>query len=161
MRKMPPHSVLIKLFYYDEEIGMLRYKKNINSWCKKDAIAGETKLNKNRHQIVEINGWGSYMVSRLIFCYFHKKIPKGYVIDHISGDPSDNRIENLRCCSVRENMLNQKCHRKGASYGVCKSGNYYYPRIRVGSKRIKLGRFETEEEAKRAYDNALYEQEFS
>jgi uncharacterized gene 3.8 protein len=35
-------------------------------------------------------------------------VPKGMVIDHINGDKHDNRLENLRACTVAQNIANSK-----------------------------------------------------
>ena len=39
-------------------------------------------------------------------------IPYGYHIDHINGDIHDNRLENLRLCSLKENVRNSKLSTK-------------------------------------------------
>ena len=46
---------------------------------------------------------------RLVFMYVHGYMPKE--IDHINGNRSDNRIENLRDCSKAENLRNTKIPR--------------------------------------------------
>src|SRR5574343_534907 len=47
-----------------------------------------------------------YMAHRYIWEIFNGKISKGMVIDHKNGNSLDNRIENLRCVSISENLLN-------------------------------------------------------
>ena len=38
---------------------------------------------------------------------YHGVDPKNKVIDHCNGDPSDNRISNLRCVKQNINIMNQ------------------------------------------------------
>lgn len=55
-----------------------------------------------------------YSAHRLVYQMFVGEIPNGYVIDHINGNRSDNRLENLRCITQSENMYNaQKNGHKG------------------------------------------------
>jgi hypothetical protein len=82
-----------------------------------------------------------------------KDIPQGLEIDHINGNKIDNRIENLRLVTHRVNGQNRKEHRDGLLVGCVfyKREKKYYSRIRINSKRIYLGLYETEQEAHRAY----------
>lgn len=41
---------------------------------------------------------------RVVFMYHHGYMPK--IVDHINGDKSDNRIENLRAVSDSQNRMN-------------------------------------------------------
>lgn len=47
------------------------------------------------------------LIHRIIYLAWHGKIPNGYTIDHINRDRSDNRIQNLRCVTVKENNQNR------------------------------------------------------
>ena len=47
-------------------------------------------------------------VHRLVAHAFLGECPQGYVVDHINGDPSDNRKSNLRLCTHTENIHNSK-----------------------------------------------------
>lgn len=92
---------------------------------------------------------------------FHRLLMEGKEIDHINGDPLDNRLCNLRSVTHAENMRNVK-KRSGTSSkykGVswCKLTNTWYCYINVDGKRIKIGRFIDEEEAGRAYDERAKE----
>ena len=44
-----------------------------------------------------------YKAHRIIYEMHHGEIPEGMVIDHINGNKSDNRIENLQCVTDRYN----------------------------------------------------------
>ena len=45
-------------------------------------------------------------LARLIWESFNGPIPEGMTIDHINGEKADNRLDNLRCCTMRVNVLN-------------------------------------------------------
>lgn len=94
----------------------------------------------------------TYAIHRLIYVWHHGQIDGELQIDHINNIRTDNRIENLRLVSGRENMYNLK-ETKG--YSWCKGTNKWraYIRLPDGVKKA-LGRFDTEDEARTAYLNA-------
>lgn len=56
-----------------------------------------------------------YSVHRIIWEMFYGDIQKGMVIDHINGDPWDNRIENLRMVTQKQNVQNAKKSKRNTS----------------------------------------------
>lgn len=71
-------------------------------------------------------------------------------IDHINGDKGDNRLENLRYCTQRENL--QFFYSKTNKFmGAHKSPNGWRALITVRKKTITLGYFSSAEEAHKRY----------
>ena len=75
-----------------------------------------------------LDGQGYYMTQlnkvrfknhRYIWELFNGPIPEGFQIDHIDGNRSNNRLENLRVVSPSENSRNKKLQSNNTS-GVCK-----------------------------------------
>lgn len=90
---------------------------------------------------------------------FLMNCPKGKVVDHINGNGLDNRKENLRICTHRENLYNHKPHKnsKNLHKGVVFYKNKrkpYYSFIHVNGKTRYLGCYINAEEAALAYNQA-------
>jgi len=154
---------ILELFNYDKEDGRLYWKKRPSQRAKIGRLAG---CNSQGYRKVRYNGI-HYQAHRLIWIIEYRREPIGD-IDHINGNRGDNRIENLRECTRRENTSNKECHRKGHLVGTCyrkpcfkrkKSirpiNRPWQASIQLNGKRFYLGRFLTQEEAHHAYLNAL------
>lgn len=93
--------------------------------------------------------------------YFHRWI-LGYdgkdFIDHINGEPLDNRKSNLRIVKPVQNSQNRKAsvtNKSSGVRGVYWEQNKWRARIMIRGKRKDLGYFETVKEAKKAIDDEL------
>jgi len=94
---------------------------------------------------------------------------KNLQIDHIDHNGLNNQKGNLRVCTNAENQRNRKPNKNGTSKykGVCfyvskvkgKNGKIYewsrwLSDITINRKSIRIGYFNTEESAAKAYDKA-------
>lgn len=92
--------------------------------------------------------------------YMHRLVAgakPGELVDHIDGDSLNNRRENLRLCTRRENTLNARGKNSESGYkGVArvKHLNKWSARIMVHGKNLYLGVFVDAKEAALAYDAA-------
>lgn len=100
------------------------------------------------------------LIHRLIALCFLDKVEGKVNINHINGIKTDNKLSNLEYVNQRENILHSKIFllkKKSPFVSFSNKYNRFVPSIRINNKTIKLGRFKTEEEALRAYINALKE----
>lgn len=113
--------------------------KLITSKCKKGYIyPGVWFENKTYRFFAHIFAW--YVT--------YGKMPDNQ-IDHINGVRDDNRIINLRDVTNQQNQFNRKV--KGVTQ---RTNGKWRARIGINGKRISLGDFDTEEEARQAYLDA-------
>lgn len=115
------------------------------------------KLTGKNVGYIQTNGYtrvnlktGIYYLHRLIFLYHYGRWPVNQ-IDHIDGNPKNNRIENLREATNSQNNHNKGKPRsntsgyKGVSY--CKAAKKWEAYITIDTKRKYLGLFECPKEA--------------
>jgi hypothetical protein len=78
------------------------------------------------------------------------------IVDHVNGDTTDNRRENLRLCSHTQNMQNRKVSRSNRSgfKGIYPDKGRWRAEIQANGIKHRLGSFETPEAAAAAYQVA-------
>lgn len=112
---------------------------------------------------------GGYVVSNkmgLIHRLIMNASPDEYV-DHINGDTTDNRRENLRICSNANNIQNSGVRKNNTSgyKGVWwnERNQCWQAQIRSKGKRIHVGNFKCKHEAAKAWNAAAlkYHDEFA
>lgn len=138
--------------YFKYKNGVLIWKIKRRSDNKGDT-AGD--LNGQGYFRIMLN-CKRYLIHRLIFLYHHGYLPR--FIDHIDGNPSNNKIENLRECSSRQNQFNSKT-RKDNTSGVkgvhWKKGiKKWVAQISVNGKYKNLGSFSDIKDAESAVRKA-------
>jgi hypothetical protein len=90
-----------------------------------------------------------YGLHRAIWIYHNGNIPDGMHIDHIDRNPSNNCVENLRCCTPQQNEWN-KPH-----CGVRFESGKWRAKYSHNNQDKHIGMFDTEDEAKAAYFNTI------
>jgi hypothetical protein len=147
--------------YLEYVDGVLYWKQTALSPKMRGKKAGS--LERKGYIVLYFNG-KAHKCHRLIFLMHHGYLP--HIVDHINGDPLDNRIENLRAATHTQNT-NNAGPRKGTRSGLkgvsqIASGKWQAA-IRAEGRRLYLGAFDTPELAHVAYVNAAkqYHKDFA
>jgi hypothetical protein len=107
------------------------------------------KLHSGRYKVIGLHKNNkSYKLLQHQFIYYTATGKIVEQIDHINGDKTDNRIVNLREVTNQQNQHNQT---KAKGYNWNKKANKWQSQIRLNNKKIHLGLFDTEVEARNAY----------
>lgn len=140
-------------FAYSPETGIFTRKLVTGPNCAVGDPVG-SRL-KTGHLNIRLRG-NQVLAHRLAWAFIHGHSPIG-VIDHINGDPSDNRIANLRDVPQRANVQNVKRASKNSKtgfLGVFHADKRFEARIMSKGVLHMLGRFDTAEQASEAYIEA-------
>jgi hypothetical protein len=143
---LPEVDELRHLLTYDPETGLLKWSENYKA---KNGMRGKTAGTRRKqggHIQIRING-RSYAAHRVCWAIAHGAWPVG-VIDHINGNPADNRLCNLRDTTHTINAQNTLAH---GGYYFCPVAGKYRVRISASGRRKHIGHFDTPEDAQRAY----------
>lgn len=156
------YDLLRRLVSYDPKTGLFTRKlvgaKGGSLFKPKNIKIGKT--DDRGYERIYINN--EYFRShRLAWFYCNGQWPNGS-LDHVDRNKLNNRIDNLRVATQRDNTRNTK-----ARLGKCvpykgvimrpEKGSYR-AKIMKNKKQTSLGEFKTPEEAARAYDKAAKEE---
>ena len=126
-------------FEYNPETGELR---------RKDGRSAARPMSRGYLNVYF--GGKTYKAHIVSWAIYHGRYPKN-LLDHINGNKTDNRIENLREANAYQNTRNAK-RRSDNTSGI--KGVYFHSQsgkwtacIRTGGRQITLGRFSDINEA--------------
>jgi len=142
-----------ELFDYDQDTGVLRWKKS-----RSNVLAGDVAGHKTTDGYIDVRvNRRLYSAHRIVWLLKTSAWPDGE-IDHIDGDRSNNRLLNLRDVDRRNNAKNQRLNsrNKSGTMGVRFHSRDKRWEASIGCKRtlIFLGCFSTKEEAVAARKDA-------
>ena len=151
--ELPDFEEVRRLFVYSKITGLFERRITIGQRAKEGTVAGFMDSGR-----VYVRFRGKKVAAhRLAWLYVTSVWPRGE-IDHINGDPTDNRFQNLRDVCRSTNMENQRLPRSDNKIGVLgvrlKQSGFFEARIWVKGKSIQLGLYKTAEEAHKIYVNA-------
>lgn len=148
------HEELTERLIYEPDTGLFRYAKSGVGFSQKPVGSVAGCSDERGYLIVRIKN-RSYYLHRLAFFYMNGRWPTE--VDHVNGIRSDNRWENLREATRREQVQNQGIGKRNKSgyLGVSWSQfGKWVAQISIDGKRYNLGYFVTAEDAAEAYQEA-------
>jgi hypothetical protein len=126
-------------------LARLRIEDGVAYWRERSGPrpAGSLAGNVRRDGYVAIGFRGRvFKLHRVLFLHYHGYLPRE--IDHIDGNPTNNRISNLRPVTHAQNTRNAKL-RKNSRTGVknvrCRGNGRWEVRLRVDGRCVSFGCF--------------------
>ena len=148
-------ALLRDLFHYDPATGVFtRLVRTSNN-----SRLGPSGMVTKRGNVAICVVGKKRAAHRLAWLYMTGEWPADE-IDHIDGDPTNNRFANLREANSAENKQNMRRARSGSKsglLGVSPHQGKWQARIHICGKVKRLGLFKTPEEAHLAYLTAKRE----
>ena len=139
-------EMLGRLFKYEDDM-LFKKRKGGNKWtCCNELIPNTTGYIR-----IDINN-KLMLLHRLVYLFHNPDwdivFSHDNEIDHINGNPLDNKIQNLRIVNQSQNQQNKTHHKGRPIKGVyfCKRNNKWKASWRIDKKQ-KGKYFKTEEEA--------------
>jgi hypothetical protein len=139
-----PQDLLDSLEYRD---GHLWWSKRTGPSAKMDRPAGSVYKGTNRRYVAHKSL--RYLASRVVWTMHKGAIPDGLYVDHINGNTTDDRLENLRLASPQDNNINRigrsRTGLKNVYHYPIKNKPWYVSLVCDGKRTGKS--FKTKEEA--------------
>lgn len=166
-------DLLHEFFDLNTTEGSMLWKQRGRKWFKSDRDwKAWNSLYAGRPAFSTSNNWGyprtriftkAFLAHRVVWAMTYGNWPSGQ-IDHINGDKTDNRIENLRIVTSRENHKNmpERADNTSGVKGVYwhKQRSKWHAEIIADGQKRSLGLFDKLEDAAAARKEAEREHGF-
>lgn len=141
-----------KALCYDPESGVLRWRETRGPTAPKDGVVGTP----GAHPYGRVMIGGRHYLAHRVAWFLHYGAWPLRGIDHIDGNPGNNRINNLRDVEQMTNSQNLRCAMSNSRSGLLgahwhKMSRRWHAQIRVGGRVRHLGAFRTADDAHAAY----------
>jgi hypothetical protein len=141
--QLPTADQVRRKFHYDSATGVFIHRAS-------GATAGSRRADG---RIALTIGGKSFAAHRIAWLYETGNWPLAE-IDHLDGDPGNNRFANLRDVDRKTNMQNQRSAHSDNALGVLgvhRENDRFMAQISINGRPKRIGYFDTLEEAHNAY----------
>jgi hypothetical protein len=156
-KTLPTPEELHKFLRYDPGTGLLYWRHRADRAAKWNTrYAGTLALNNTSTYGYRTGCINKIAVRahRVVWAMVHGKWPEKE-IDHINGNRADNRIENLRLVSAKENRKNAQIYNSNTSgvtgvHKIIRNGNWngcWRAVINIDGKQVFIGNFANKKDA--------------
>ena len=152
------HAELLRVLDYCHLTGLFRWKVTLSNRAPAGSVAGH----------ISSFGYGKISIANRTYpahklaIYYYSGIYPHEDVDHRDANPQNNAIYNLRAAGPLVNAQNRRRpsrNNKSGLLGVylCSTTGRWRSSIRANGKTVRLGRFDTSDEAHAAYIRAKRE----
>jgi hypothetical protein len=155
-KPLPSVEALRALFRYDPNSGKLYWRLRPQGpvhWNTQHAGRQAGSIRQGR-RYVQLAGYGLLLGYRIIWKMVYGFEP--YMLDHIDGNPRNDRIANLRVATPAQNARNTRPYGKSGFKGVSYSRRRgrWNAQIFLNGRPVNLGAFHCPADAHAAYVRA-------
>jgi len=145
-RPLPPLEELKEFLDYNPDTGIITWKK-AKQGIRVGQVGGAINSDDRKTRMQIYFNCICYMLHRVAYYIYHGVDPLEKQIDHIDGNPLNNKIDNLRLATNEENQRNRSISKNNTSGTTGVTWIKECQKWRAHIKNINLGHFINKEDA--------------